>query len=432
MLIEFTVENYRSISDRQTISLVQDQTIKDSEEPVIEHKVEGTPNLLRAAALYGANGSGKSNFLRALFDMQRLILFSEKKLTYGDKIDRIQPFLLDKDSSNKPTTFEITFLTDGVKYSYGFSATSERIEHEYLIAYPNNKKQVWFERSIDKINGDGYSWKFSSYFRGEKEAIRKATLENVLFFSKAVKENNDQLKPLQLYLKNKLHVLPVDATPSNDTEELLRQEGGRVKVLNFLKAADLGIDDLLVESKVISDEDLNLPNGMPEEVKKQIRKELLGQEHTVTKTIHYNPETQRAVLFDLDQESIGTEKLFDRAGLFIKALETGSTLVIDELESSLHCKIVGFLITLFNTKETNPKGAQLIFSTHSSVALSEDSMRRDQIWFVNKINHKTVIYPLKRAKSEKRVVRKGENLIKSYLSGEYDAVPKINEQYSLF
>ena len=171
---------------------------------------------------------------------------------------------------------------------------------------------------------------------------------------------------------------------------------------------------------------------MQEEVKKQIRKELLGQEHTVTKTIHYNPETQRAVLFDLDQESIGTEKLFDRAGLFIKALETGSTLVIDELESSLHCKIVGFLITLFNTKETNPKGAQLIFSTHSSVALSEDSMRRDQIWFVNKINHKTVIYPLKRAKSEKRVVRKGENLIKSYLSGEYDAVPKINEQYSLF
>jgi hypothetical protein len=432
MIIEFSVENYRSISERQSISLVQDQTIKDSDEPVIKSHIDGIPNLLRAAVIYGANASGKSNFLRALFDMRQIILFGEKKLTYGDEIDLIQPFLLNKDGETQPTTFDLTFLVDGVRYNYGFSATSKRIIHEFLIAYPNNKKQVWFERHFDKTKKDEYSWKFSAYFKGEKETIRKSTLENVLFFSKAVKENNDQLKPLHLFIKNELHVMPVDGDVPDYTEELLKEEGGRDKVLGFLRAADLGIDNLLVASKVISDDDLNFPSDMPEEVKKQIRRDLLGQEHTVIKTIHHNPETGKAILFDLDQESVGTNKLFERAGLFIWALEKGATLFIDELETSLHCKLVGFLINLFNSSVTNPHGAQLIFTTHSPIALYENILRRDQFWFVDKRSNKTVIYPLKRAKANKGVVRKDENLVKAYLSGEYHAVPEINEQYNLF
>lgn len=117
--------------------------------------------------------------------------------------------------------------------------------------------------------------------------------------------------------------------------------------------------------------------------------------------------------------------------MFIKALEDGSTLVIDEIESSLHCSIVGFIISLFNKKETNPNGAQLVFTTHSSVALANNHLRRDQIWFTDKVNSKTKLYPLKRAKAGK-VVRKGENMVKAYLSGEYNAVPKVNEQFSLF
>lgn len=432
MLIEFSVENYRSICDRQTISLVQDQTIKDAEDPIIQHEASGTPNLLRAAAIYGANASGKSNFFRAVFVMRRLILHGEKRLTYGDKIKGIKPFLLNDSSHKEPSTFDIKFLKDGTRYHYGFSATSERIVREFLIAYPNNKKQIWFERTYDNQSEEGYAWKFSAYFKGEKENIRKATLENVLFFSKAVKENHNQLKPLHLFFKDNLYVMAVDGYASTYTEDLLKQENGKRKIVDFLKAADVGIDDLLVESKVISDEDLQLPAGMPEDIKKQVRSDLLGQEHTVTKTVHYNPDTNKPVLFDFDEESVGTEKLFERAGLFINALENGSTLFLDEIEASLHSKIVGFLIKLFNSPHTNPKGAQLVFTTHSSVALEEDNFRRDQIWFINKINLKTIVYPLKRAKANRGVVRKGENRVKSYLSGEYYAVPQINEQFTLF
>jgi AAA15 family ATPase/GTPase len=431
MLIEFGVENYRSICERQFIDLRYDSSIKDNEDPIIFSKNKEIPDLLREAAVYGSNASGKSTLLRALFDMRKIILLSEKKLTYGDKIDRIVPFLLDKNSKNKPTSFDIEFIIENIRYSYGFSATQKKITREYLAAYPNNKKQVWFERTLESPESSEYEWKFSPYFKGEKESIRKATLENILFFSKAVKENNDMLKPIQLFFKNSLYIMPIDGFKSEITEQLLKEESGKQKILEFLKAADLGIDDLVVESRKIAEGDLKLPEEMPQEIKDQIKADFLGKEHIVTRTVHYNLETNEPVLFTLDQESVGTNKLFNRAGLFIKALEEGKILVIDELESSLHCKLVGFIIKLFNSAKTNPNNAQLIFTTHSSVALTNNHLRRDQIWFTSKINNKTTLYPLKRAKEDKKVVRKGENLIKAYLSGEYSAVPKVNDQYTL-
>jgi AAA15 family ATPase/GTPase len=432
MLIEFQVENYRSICDRQTLNALHDPTIKDGDEPVIYSAVEGIPNLLRTVAIYGANASGKSTLLRALFDMRRFILYSEKKLTYGDKIEMIVPFLLDNESKEKPTSFEIKFVIGSSKYTYGFSATKHKITKEYLIAYPNNKKQIWFERTLVATDSSDYDWRFSPYFKGEKETIRKATLENVLFFSKAIKENNDMLKPIYLFFKNSLDVMPVDGANAECTEELLKDEGGKKKVLEFLQAADLGIDDLIIESRKISEGDLDLPDNMPQAIKDQIKADILGKEHTITRTVHYNNDTNTPVLFTLDQESVGTNKLFNRAGLFIKALEEGKILLIDELESSLHCRLVGFIIRLFNSPQTNPNNAQLIFSTHSSVALTNNYLRRDQIWFASKTNNKTSLYPLKRAKFDKKVVRKGENLIRAYLSGEYSAVPNVKEQYNLF
>ena len=232
--------------------------------------------------------------------------------------------------------------------------------------------------------------------------------------------NSEQLKPVYDWFTKTLKVAGIDGWRSNYTAELCTEADGKKDVLKFLNAADLDINDLKLESKKF---DISvLPDDMPAELKERLLKDLEGEEFVDIKTVHTTAQG-KDVLFELDDESDGTRKIFSFAGPWIDTLRNGKVLFIDELHDSLHPHIVKFLVDLFHSKKTNPKNAQLIFTTHETSILDQDVFRRDQIWFCKKETDQTTeIYPLSDFSPRKGV----ENLEKSYLSGRYSALPVVS------
>jgi len=417
MIIEFAVENFRSIKTKQTFSLTQsnsDELIGNTFNP---HVLSASP-LLRSAAIYGANAAGKSNFIKAIKVMKDVVANSAKNNQRGDKLP-LTPFKLCESIIGKPTEFEVVFIAEGVKYQYGFSASAERVMEEWLYAFPNSRPQRWFIRVFDEDKGE-YVWDFSSFFAGKKQTWKESTRDNSLFLSTAVMLNSEQLKPVYDWFTKTLQVAGIDGWGVGYTADFCSKEEGKKEVLKFLNATDLDINDLKLESKKL--DSAFLPDDMPSELKKQLLKDLEGTEFIDIKTVHKTAQG-RDVLFELDDESDGTRKIFSFAGPWIDTLRNGKVLFIDELHDSLHPHIVKFLVDLFHSKKTNPNNAQLIFTTHETSILDQDVFRRDQIWFCKKeTDQSTEIYPLSDFSPRKGV----ENLEKSYLSGRYSALPVVS------
>ena len=417
MLIEMFVENFRSIKERQSFSLTKEAG-GELEDNAFQLDAPNNVTLLRSAAIYGANAAGKSNFIRALGTMRSIVRESAKESQRGDKLP-VTPFRLSRASAEAPTEFEIVFVSEGVKYQYGFSLTNRQIMDEWLFAFPKGRPQRWFIRAYDKEKAD-YVWDFSSFFQGKKQLWKESTKANSLFLSTAVMLNSEQLRPIYDWFNETLKVTGIGGWGPSFTAELCKNEEEKNDVLKFLKSADLDISDIALETKKI-DGNL-LPDDMPIDLKQKLLSGLDGKELIDIKTIHKDSEGND-VFFDLDDESDGTRKLFSFAGPWLDSLKHGKVLFIDELHDSLHPNMVKFLVKLFNNKKTNPKNAQLVFTTHETSILDQLVFRRDQIWFCNKEkDQSTTIYPLTDFSPRKGV----ENLEKAYLAGRYGALPLVS------
>ncbi|QNF10901.1 AAA family ATPase [Klebsiella variicola] len=417
MLIEFNVENYLSIKNKQTLSLIASKSNELSENVF---KTEGTMNLnvLKSAVIYGANAAGKSNLLLAVRAMMELVLQSASNLQVGEKIE-VYPFKLDSESIAKPSEFEVVFIAEGIRYQFGFSATEDQIIDEWLYAYPKGRPQKWYYRSWD-VERQDYDWDIGSSLMGEKQVWQRSTRNNALFLSTAVQLNSEQLKPVFNWFKKTLRLSSISGWGSTYSAKRCADEN-KSDILNFLKAADIGIDDVLVKKEKFNPEDL--PSDMPEDIKKIVISNMKDKDVFDITTVHYN-ERGEAVNFSLEEESHGTQKLFSLAGPWLDSLENGYVLLIDELHDTLHPKLVEFLVELFNSPITNKKGAQLIFSTHETSILNQSVFRRDQVWFCEKNESgETHLYPLTDFSP-----RKGrENLESAYLDGRYGALPFIKK-----
>ena len=416
MLIEFSVANFRSIRERQTFSLVKakgDELIKSN---AFTAHAATDYQLLRSAAIYGPNAGGKSNFLIAMKTMQRIVLESAANYQRGDKL-KVTPFRLSEATIEEPSEFEITFIVDQVRYQYGFTATAERICEEWLLAYPKGRVQRWLGREWNKKNKH-YDWLLGNSLAGERQLWQKSTRDNALFLSTAVQLNSAQLQPVYDWFKTALRMTGSRGW-NPEFSVLLCEKNEKTQVMAFLHAADLHIDDIVIEKKPFDIEEL--PNDMPVHLKEMIASDLKDKKVIDIKTVHKNDEGS-PVIFDFEDESDGTQKLFAFAGPWIDSLNKGHVLFIDELHDNLHPKLVQFLVQLFHSSETNPKNAQLVFTTHETSILNQEIFRRDQIWFCEKNQQQaTVIYPLTDFSP-----RKGrENLELSYLSGRYGALPYI-------
>ena len=412
MLIEFRVKNFRSLRDEQVLSLVasKDKTLLDTNTVVTG--VNAVPALLRSAVVYGANASGKSNLIKAMQYMRAVVAESATVIQPGQSFS-VQPFRLDAESASQPTEFEATFLLDGVRYQYGFALTAHRLVSEHLLVYKAFKPQRWFDRYVDNETGKDV-YEFGPGLKGPKNVWEGATRSNSLFLSMAVQLNSEQLRPVFDWFTNKLVIFnEVSPLAPQFSVQMLQQAAKRREICDFLSAADISIADIEVVTRKVPGQSLHLDmaTGKTELSSKEIEENQLRFHH-VTK--------QGNAVFDLSEESSGTRSLLFLTGPVFDILSKGLTLVIDELDTSLHTLLVRQLVRLFHQPDINTGGAQLIFATHDTSLLdAPDLLRRDQVWFVEKDRDQASSL----VSLSEFSPRKNEALERGYLMGRYGGIP---------
>ncbi len=411
MLIEFRVKNFRSLRDTQVLSLVssKDSTLQDTHTATTGLKA--APSILRSAVIYGANASGKSNLIKALQYMGGVV--AESATIQPTHAFTVQPFRLDQVSGQEPTEFEATFLLDGIRYQYGFAVTRQRIVSEQLLVYKTFKPQRWFDRRFDADTGKDV-YEFGTGLKGAKNLWEGATRPNALFLSMAVQLNSELLRPIFDWFVNELVVFNEQATLNPQVSiQMLKEPDGRRRLCNFLSSADISIENIEVVSRKVPARTFHFDMQAG---KTEVRNEEQDQDHL--RFFHSTPHGKAT--FELGDESSGTRNLLFIAGPVLDILEKGRTLVIDELDTSLHPLLVRELVRLFHRPEINTRGAQLIFTTHDTSLLdAPDLFRRDQIWFVEKdADQASALVALAEFSP-----RKNEALERGYLMGRYGGIP---------
>ena len=423
MLIQFTVENFKSIKDEQTLSLVKNSANEMSDN-YFTSNASATPDLLKTAVIYGANASGKSNLLKALASMNKIIENSFKK-----KLDEsivLEPFLLDPICRTQPTTFQAVFVVQmpsetgelrPTRVEYGFSADKKQIYEEWLSVYPKGREQSWFHRLFNDEN-KVFDWKDSNFFKGQKETWKKNTRPDQLFLSTAVHLNSEQLKPIYDWFTQNVSIINTDRISNKMSKNVCQQDSDWKRVIiSLLQQADIDVEDIIIRKPNINLK--GLPDDMPEEFKQQIIEEL--SENLDVFFVHLDGQMNR-IEINLKDESDGTQKIFEFASLIFFVLHNNYTLIIDEFNKSLHPDLVRFLVKIFNSKHNDY--AQLIFTTHETSILRKDLLRRDQIWFCEKGKKKsTSLYPLTDFNPHKN----REDIEECYLHGRYGGKPIIKD-----
>jgi AAA15 family ATPase/GTPase len=414
MLIKFAVENLLSIRSRQELSMVA-ASLKD---PGVDLVDAGEVQLLPATIMYGANASGKSNLLLALSFLSGAVESSHADTKPNAKIPRT-PFLLDDESGSAPTKVDVDFYLNGVRFHFGFVATSEAFVEEWLYAFPSGKRQTWYYRDQTK-----QSIYFGKNLRGSLKTIEGLTRPNSLFLSAAAQNAHKQLTSIYEYLSGLSFLLRVENEALSAGAAF---SDGKIdeRIINFLQEADTGIvgyrfDDLVKEgsqSKAFLNDLISLfkkhaPEGrdLPQEIERADMKRLLLAHRATSKKPRY---------FDLRVESAGTLRLLTLLRSVFEAIDSGGLVVIDELDASLHTYLAEKIVALFNSSATNPHGAQLIATTQDTNLLRTGLVRRDQVWFVEKDKlGASNLYPLTDIRT-----RVTDNLEKGYLQGRFGAVP---------
>ncbi len=424
MLIEFRVGNYRSFHRPQSLSLVASGDRKLPQNLIERDKF----SLLKAAVIYGANASGKSNFLRALAFMRSFIADSATAMNLGDRIN-VAPFRLDKACLHEPSLFEVNVLLGGVRYQYGFTATEERVQDEWLMAFPRKKAQRWLERSFQPASGET-EWAFRGPLRSAATLLRERTRPNGLVLSRGAELNVAALAELFGWFAGKIWPFDLSGDPAWLVQKTLGAMSDadwlRAGVMLLLRDADVGIQALRITEE-------RLDTGrMPENLRRNMPREMLqnlgSKQFYTASTIRHRPGGDEEVEFQLDRdESNGTQRLIALAGPWIDALHSAALILVDELECSMHPLLTRKLVELFQSPDANRKGAQLIFATQDSTLMDLSILRRDQIWVTEKnTSGASELYSLH---DYRRRPRNTEALQKNYLGGRYGGVPMLGAAF---
>lgn len=450
VILKFTFSNFRAFKDVQTLSFDAAKTDKDLNNNCFSPELPGLKGACfgKAVALYGANASGKSSVLDALKFLSSWVAESASKVDPLDPIKGIEPFALSPESADEPTAFGIVFITGGVRYEYRVAAACRRIYHESLRAFPTAKGQLWFSRDWDEEH-QRYAWtpdRPTGYQPDTKK--QEFTLPNVLFLSKAISLGDTQLEPVFRWFKEGLRFFDLSVRMQGVDNEFTIEEFAKgsllsKKVANMLRHADIGVVGArLPEREEAAKEVFNkLVESLPkdrwntddilkaigefnperefEEIQSR-RKSSPSSPDERIKLIHRGTDGQRVTL-PWSSESAGTRRLFTIAGPLLDILEKGQVVCIDELDTSMHPKVVTELLRLVFDPETNPGGAQVIFTTHNPLLLDPTLLRRDQVWFTEKDDDgESHLYPLTDYQP-----RKDESWARGYMAGRYGGIPYI-------
>lgn len=432
MLLEFKVSNYRSIGEEQTISLIPAQKQRDHLQNII---TKGRYQALNAISLYGPNGGGKSNILKAMSLLDRLVHISAR--TSSTTRLPYDPFLLRDGWDDKPTGFEISFVIKENRYRYGLEFTESEVKKEWLFRKSVGREVNLFEREGEIID-------VSSGYNGSKKIIDaaiEATRINALFLSTCDILNVEEAKNIMQWFR---HFSMIDGLNTEfeeiQTVELWEEKDYREKIKQYLSLLSLNIVDVDVMTKDF--EESELPADMPKSMKSRLAKSLKGKQSYTVFAKHRVYDVNALPTSEIhswkwdDRESSGAKKAFQLSGPILWALANGGVLIIDEIEAKLHPIMTLNTIDVFLDKTSNPNNAQLIFATHDTNLLSYSNLRRDQICFAEKNKwESTEIYSLSdfvyfgekngEFKSEKE--RPDTDKEKRYFEGRYGAIPVLGD-----
>lgn len=440
MLVQFKFENFRSFKDEAILNLVaasklQSDPLLDSgnvflarERPKLE--------LLRVGALYGANASGKSNVTAALSVFKR---FVRESANIDFRIDP-EPFLLDITSRDAPTSFEITFLmtasqelaSEPIQYRYGFEIkrTKDKLEvlSEWLFEAETTTEALLFEREGSLVR-HGRRFTEGKPLLMDKHINRTGSL----FLSVAAQLGTPKASSLVWHLINGISVLSGlnDDGIHSFTKFCLANDRYSDLIQDLVREADTGIPGIF-----LTEEDGMEDKAMPTRVREgsPYYKGKNSLDNTFVMANHpvfdlHETQVDTAHFPFLEKESQGTQKLFDFAGPIFDTLARGAVLVIDEMDARFHPMLTRALVRLFQSSESNPNNAQLIFVTHDTNLLDSKSLRRDQIMFVEKDRlGGSHMYAL----SDFKGIRKGSSFEQEYLEGRYGAIPFLGGLSRLF
>ncbi len=407
MLIEFRVENHRSVANEQVLTFATGRAVGELGEPLRE--VPGSPApLATVAAIFGANASGKTNVLDALLWMRHAIVSSQAQWLPDGGVPR-QPFAWSGWGA-KPTRFEATFLLDGARYRYSFEVDDTVVVSEKLEAWPRGRKQTWVAR-------EGERFRFGELLLGENRVVQGVTRPNALFLSAAAQLRHPQLTPIWRWF--------ADAHPSSwlvrrrwqaaptaqwlagmlEAQPALFPLAGQLSdprsaVLSILRQADMDIADIRVEA---------------EEAAPGRRRHRVFVRH----------EPAAEAWLPIEDESAGTQAFIQLLPGLFESIGQGRLMVLDELDASLHPKLTRAIVRAFQSRATNSRGAQLVCTTHDTslmgTLLGDPVLRREEIWFTEKQpSGATEITPCTAFP-----VRKEENIERGYVQGRYGASPLV-------
>lgn len=402
MLLRFAVANHLSIRDRQEISMVA-SALSDAEDGLIDSPVSPSGSLLPAVVVYGANASGKTNLVDALRTMRELILRSHLDETPEGGVAGRKHFRLDIESKSAPSRFEMDFVLGGVRHHYGFEATDEAFVGEWLRDYPMGRRRVLFER-------DGSAFRFGRGLKGRNRVIADLTRGNSLFLSAAAQNGHEMLTSVRRYFARINGVVGL----SFGSHTLEAAEALDPRVMDFLGMAETGIVGHRFREVTLDESSRQLMSKLAE-----LGVKTPPERMDVLELAHRRSDGED-VYFELERESAGTRRLVVVLTQAFDALDSGTLLVVDELDAGLHTAAAQAVLDLFCTRQTNPNGAQLIATTHDTNLLAAPNLRRDQVWFAEKSRDgETRTYPLTDIRT-----RKGDNLERGYLQRRYGAAPR--------
>jgi uncharacterized protein len=417
MLIDFTVENYRSIKGPVTLSAVAQgrkagtapkgkgrARIKPDHEIAPGYPVEGWDfELLPVLAIFGANASGKSNVVTALDNFLTYVSWGEERGSNqfeSSNFNKFVPFKLDSASLAAPTRFEIRIALGEIIYTYSISLNKERIlsEHlEYAKASSKRNRRL-FHRDWDESKKN-YLWKNGEDFKGPYTQLEKTLSDREPFISLMRKVNSEIAYEMRWLANRFSGVVSLDyAIPAAKFLDSEHFEEERKKVVNTIRQFDTGVTEISLEKNE-------------------------GE----TRIFAHHDSGMGIVRWPFEEESLGTRRLFDLSFRIHLGLSFGTLTIIDELGSNIHPNITRAIVKMFQNPKTNPNRAQLIFTSHDNTLQRGNLLRRDQIWFTEKRSDgSTELYPLSDFK-----VRNDLAIDKAYLDGRFGAVPFLPDDEEL-
>jgi AAA15 family ATPase/GTPase len=435
MIIDFSVKNFRSLKEENLFTMRADSSTSKSDNTfTVKLKDDNEIKLLKTSVIYGANGSGKSNFIKSLYALRWLITNS-MDFKVGKDISCYEPFELDVNTKNDSVSYSITFIIEKIKYDYKIEFKDNYIVSEILDYYPKGTSANLFKR-FGRKNENKLDFVEVSFGKNLiDKRISKKVFDNQLYLSKfGSDEPHEQLTEIYKYFQD-LEVW--NALDSRDVNELSKEISKKIanpsnnkfnsRLSKLIRIADTKIEKL--SAKELKKDEFNLPDEIPDEIKNRFFEDNKLRTFAIHK-LYDNKKEVGFTEFDLNKkESRGTKVLFALGGIILEALENGGVVVFDELDNSLHPKLCKFLIRLFNNSISNPNNAQLIFATHEVTLLDKDVFRKDQIWFTEKDKYgETELYSARDVEG----LRDNTNFELWYRTGKFGGNPKIKEVEFIF